>query len=297
MKFLKSNSYKTFQVINYILLTLFSFTMIYPIIYCISVSISDPYAIQLGRVIFWPVGFDLQAYKIILKSPEIQNGYLNTVLYTVVGTVICLFVTILGAYPLSRKRFRARKFFAIYFIITMYFSGGMIPSYLLIARLGMMDKIWAIVFPTAFNFFFIIIMRSNFSSIPDSLAESVYMDGGGEFSVLLYIVLPLSKAIIATVILFTAVARWNDFMGPLLYLNSPKNFPITLILRRYLIDELNSTEITVFMLDSKGKKVGTGILNAIRMAIITITILPIMMIYPFIQKYFLKGMLVGSVKE
>lgn len=296
MKIYKTRSFYLFQVSNYAFMALVTALMLYPFVYVVSISISDPYEIMIGNVKLWPVGISFQAYEIILKSPEILVAMRNSIVYATVGTLFALLVTVFGAYPLSVGRFRKKKFFLIFFAVTMYFSGGLVPTYLLIQNLGLINTMWAIVTPTAFNFFYILILRANFSGIPSSLSESAYMDGANDITILFKIMLPLSKATLATISLFSAVQLWNDYFGPLLYLNSPDKFPLTLLLRRYLIDAFDNPAMNEMMKDSKGRTIGSGIVQSMKMALIVFSIIPIIVIYPFLQKYFTKGVLVGSLK-
>lgn len=269
--------------------------MIYPFLYMISVSVSD-YA-RVSEVILLPKGFTLTAYKYIFRLKDIQFGYLNSVLYTILGVTISMTLTTLGAYPLSKKWLPGRSFFSVLVLITMYFGGGLIPVYLLVSGLGMIDTIWAIVIPGALNTYYLIVMRTYFtSSIPGEIEEACEIDGANQFQSLLYIYLPLSKPIIATLTLFYLVAMWNAWFPASIFLNDKSMFPIQLILKNAM-----STSGSAFL---GGSAAQIGALSkdsqvnymSLNYALTIAVVLPVMVIYPFCQKYFVKGVMVGSLK-
>lgn len=298
MNYDKSPGSRLFDIFNIIAMLIISFVMLYPFLYVISVSFSDLKAIRMGLVKLWPVGFDLTAYKICLANPDIWRAYYNTIIYTASGTFITVLLTAITAYPLAIKNFYGKKVITIFFTITMFFGGGLIPTYLLIMGLGFIDKIWAIIIPGALSMWNIIIFRTNFQQLPDSIYESAFVDGARRWTILFRIILPLSKPIIATIALFSMVGFWNSFYNPLIYLNSVSKFPLQVYLRNLLI----TRSMTMGYIDSaiqaqRGKAEDTsGLLTAIQMATIVISIGPIILVYPFAQKYFVKGMLVGSIK-
>lgn len=226
----------------------------------------------------------------MFQNPKIYSGYLNTLFYVIVGTALNLVMTTLAAYALSRPDLYGRSFFMKLITFTMFFSGGMIPTFLLIQNLGLLDTRWAMILPAAINTFNFIIMRTNFMNIPLGLIESAKIDGANDFRILLQIVVPLSKPILAVMTLYYAVDHWNDFMGPLLYLRSQELYPIQIVLRDILLS--NSTEAM-----GSANDTGFAIGENIKYATIIISTLPILMIYPFIQKYFVQGALIGAIKE
>ena len=289
---------KIFDWINVGFLLLFSIIMLYPLVYVISIAVSDSNAVTLGKVVIWPVGFDLTAFRITLVNPSIWNAYKNTVIYVALGTGLTLFLNTMAAYPLSRKQFYGRKVLMVYFAVTMFFGGGLIPAYLLINKLQMINTIWVMIIPSSVTAWNIILFRTNFQAIPESLIESVQIDGGNAFQIYYHVILPLSKPIIATIALFTMVAKWNDFFTALIYINDIHMIPLQNYLRS-LIVESNYEEfrdgITFISSQGSGKN-STGLMESVKMAAIIVSLGPILLTYPFVQKYFVKGVLIGSIK-
>ena len=282
----------------YLIATVAVIITLYPLIYVFSASISSAEYLVRNEVLFLPKGFSLTSYRIILNDSSVWRSYYNTLWYTVVGTVTSVFVTMLAAYPLSRKNFFARDFFMFLFVVTMFFSGGLIPSYLLIVNLGLYNSRWALIIPMLISTWNLVVARTYIqTNIPDELIESVHMDRGGEFTVLFRFVYPLSKPIIATISLFVAVSHWNSFFPALLYLSDLNLHPLQLLLRRLLL--LSSTQM---MRDAgmAAMQIGatemTKYFQQIRYAAIVVSLLPILAAYPFAQKYFIKGVMVGSLK-
>ncbi|MEK5057836.1 carbohydrate ABC transporter permease [Paenibacillus shunpengii] len=287
----KSFGEHIFDSINYILLILIMLLCAYPMLYIFNSSISDPEQLLASRsLMLIPEGLSFEAYSKVFQNPKIYSGYLNTLFYVIVGTALNLVMTTLAAYALSRPDLYGRSFFMKLITFTMFFSGGMIPTFLLIQNLGLLDTRWAMILPAAINTFNFIIMRTNFMNIPLGLIESAKIDGANDFRILLQIVVPLSKPILAVMTLYYAVDHWNDFMGPLLYLRSQELYPIQIVLRDILLS--NSTEAM-----GSANDTGFAIGENIKYATIIISTLPILMIYPFIQKYFVQGALIGAIKE
>jgi putative aldouronate transport system permease protein len=260
-----------------------------------AISVSDPAEVGRNSVVLWPKGFNFQSYRRVFEEGQIMISYWNSIRYTALGTAFVLIIGCLTAYPLSLQKFRAKRFLTVLFTITMFFNGGLIPTFMVIRNLGLLDTIWAVTLPAAFSFWNIIILRTNFQSIPKELIESAYMDGASDVHILVRIVIPLSKAILATIALFASVGLWNAFFGPLLYLSSPDMQPLTILLRRILVanESLSDTDMAGMDADpimTLGRTLG------LRMAVIFVTIGPIVLVYPFAQKFFVKGALVGSVK-
>ena len=266
--------------------------IIYPLYYILIVSISDGYAVMRGEVSFLPIGMNLQTYKVILQNPMIINSYTNTFLYTAVGTAVAVGLTALCAYPLSRGKMYAKTLFTTLIIFTMFFEGGIIPLYLLIDGLGILNSMWAIVLPPAINVFYMIIMRTFFQQIPNEIHESAYMDGANDLVVFIRMIVPLSMPVFATMMLFYSVWHWNSFFPALIYLNESSKYPVQIVMRNIVVaGEMSGMELSGDQ--SRLSNIGTNI----KYAVIIITMLPILCVYPFIQKYFVKGMLLGSLKE
>lgn len=290
---------RLFDAAIYTFLIVLILSCLYPFLYVFSVSISDSIPVASGKVTFFPIGIDTYAYATILGDPAIILAYANTILYAVSGTLLTLLLTSLTAYPLSLKRFYGRNVITVFFTITMFINGGLIPTFLLIRSLGMMNTIWAIIVPGALTMWNIVIIRTNFQGLPEELRESAYMDGASNWRILFQIVLPLSKPILATIALFTLVGQWNNFFGPLLYLSSPDKYPLQIILRKLIItNEMRGEflEQATSDLSRTGNANMIGFYESVKMAAIMVSIGPIIMVYPFIQKYFVKGVLVGSIK-
>ena len=280
---------RVFDVVKYIILAIVGFIMFYPMWYVFIVSMSSAKFISLGDIAFLPKGITFEAYERVFQSKNIWTGYRNTVIYTVVGTAINLLLTAMCAYPLSRKEFYGRKTLTILITVTMFVSGGMIPLYLVVNNLHLMNTMWAVILPSAISTYNMIIMRTSFEAIPDALIESAYLDGANDIIILRHIVLPLSKAIIATMVLFYSVSHWNSYFPAMLYLNSKSKYPVQVIMRDIIIgsDMSEAGDTSALSMVST---------TNYRYAVIIISLIPILMVYPFIQKYFTKGVMVGAVK-
>ena len=291
---------RLYDLLIYLFLILFCLSILYPFGYMAANSVSDYRQVGLEKVQVMPKGFHLGAYEIIVSAYNIRQAYWNSTRYTAVGTLLTLAVCSLAGYSLSKRRLVGRTFYIILFTITMFFTGGLIPTYLNILKLGLFDSIWAIVLPGAFNFWYIIILRTNIQQIPNDLIESAHMDGASDWFVYLRIVLPLSQAILATVAIWRMVAVWNEFFAPLLYLNSEEKMPLTIILRRILITQ--EENVDGVQADHGADPLAMdwivflGLRKATNMAAVLLTIGPIILTYPFFQKYFVRGILIGSLK-
>ncbi|WP_211746675.1 carbohydrate ABC transporter permease [Paenibacillus sp. Marseille-Q4541] len=287
----KSVGENVFDVVNYLLLILVVLLCAYPMLYIFNSSISDPQQLLASRsLMLLPEGFSVEAYSKVFQNPKIYSGYMNTLFYVIVGTAVNLLMTTLAAYALSRPDLYGRSFFMKLITFTMFFGGGMIPTFLLIQNLGLLDTRLAMILPAAISTFNFIIMRTNFMSIPLALIESAKIDGANDFRILFQIVVPLSKPILAVMTLYYAVDHWNDFMGPLLYLRSQDLYPIQIVLRDILLS--NSTEAM-----GSANDTGFAIGENIKYATIIVSTLPILLVYPFIQRYFVQGALIGAIKE
>ncbi|CAH1210233.1 Diacetylchitobiose uptake system permease protein DasC [Paenibacillus sp. JJ-223] len=282
------------EAVLYAFAILFLIAVIYPIYFIVIASFSDPSAVANGQVWFFPKGFTLEGYKELLRHDNIWIGYRNTILYTVVGTLIGLVVNISAAYALSRKDLVGRKFFSLFFIFTMFFSGGLIPTFLTIRDFHLYDTFLVMVLPFSVVVFDMIVARTFFqTSIPGDLWEAAQIDGCGNLRYFALIVLPLSKAIIAVLGLWIAVGYWNSYFNALIYLKDPNLYPLQLILRNILI----TNQMQSGMGTGEAAQVALRLANLMRYSVIIIATIPIMCVYPFIQKYFNQGVMIGAVKE
>ncbi|MBO0992114.1 carbohydrate ABC transporter permease [Bacillus sp. SD088] len=279
----------SFTIVNAIILLGVALVTTYPFLHMMAVSLSGDVHVLRGDVNLIPKGLTLKNYLHVLSDPRIGTGYLNTLIYVTLGTVISLIITAMGAYALSKKRMIFRKGFMLMIVFTILFSGGMIPTFLVVKNLGLMDTVWAMVLPAAISTWNLIIMRTFFSStIPNELEESAKIDGLNDIGIFIRIVLPLSKPVLATIGLFYAVGIWNNFMLPLLYLRDNALYPLQIILRNMvLVEEMASVSGTDAVV----------IQESIQYATILVSTLPILLLYPFLQKYFVKGVMIGSLKD
>lgn len=291
MKIKEAIGEKVFVSIVMAFLILSIVVTLYPFIYVASMSISEPKYVVQQSVWLVPKGFSIGAYKMVFENKEVWQSYYNTIWYTAVGTIINVIMTVIAAYPLSRKTFFARKFFMFFIVATMFFSGGMIPAFLLIKNLHLYDTRWAIVLSAAISTWNVIITRTYFHTIPDSLQESAKIDGCNDIGILFRIVMPLALPITAVVGLFCAVGFWNSYFAALLYLPSAKYHPLQLYLMKIVIQ--NSQQ---FMGATQGYE-RTLYAAQLKYAIIIVAVLPIICVYPFLQKYFVKGVIIGAIKE
>ncbi len=265
---------------------------LYPLIYVFSMSISDPFSVARSEIWLWPKGLSFEAFKTVLNDSNIYLYYFNTLWYTVVGTVLGVLVTALAAYPLSRRNFRPRNFFMMLITFTMFFSGGLITTYLVTARfLGLYNTRWAIVLPTLTTAWYVIVARTFFTTIPDEMLESVRMDGASEYRVFAQFVLPLSAPILSVLALYFAIGYWNNFFSALLYLGKKELHPLALYVRRVVIQSSLESSDAV---DLSAAAVMSQI--QIKYAVIVVAVLPILLLYPFLSKYLSKGLMVGSLK-
>lgn len=287
----KTTSEKIFAIFNYIFLALLSIIFAYPIFHAVLASISDP--LQLMRhtgVIYKPLGFSLEGYKVVFANRNIVTGYVNTIAYTVIGTALSMLFSILGAYALSRPYFPGKKVFTFAIVFTMYFSGGMIPSFLLVRNIGMYNTRAAMIIPSLLTTYNLIVMKTAFQSVPASLEESAKIDGANDFVVLFKIILPVTIPTMAVMILFYAVNYWNSWFPALMYLQERNYYPLQMFLREILISNSASgnasMDVDTYMLE-----------ETIKFTTIVVSTVPILCIYPFVQKYFMSGLMLGSIKE
>jgi multiple sugar transport system permease protein/putative aldouronate transport system permease protein len=290
----ESRGDRIFTICNYIFLSLLVLSVLYPLIYVLSASLSSTKAVASGRVWLFPVEFSLLGYKTIFEYSKIWVGYGNSMFYMIVGTTVNVILTILAAYPLSRRDFYGRGIFMFLFVFTMMFNGGLIPNYLLVQDLGLLNSRWALIIPNALSVFNVIITMSFFkSTIPNELLESAQLDGCNDFKFLFKIVLPLSAPIIAVISLFYAVGHWNSYFGALIYLRDASLFPLQLILRDILVQ--NSVDPSM-MGDATQMANKIGLQQLLKYSLIVVSSLPVLIAYPFVQRFFVKGVMIGSLK-
>lgn len=292
---------RIFNVINILLLTLLLLIVAYPLYFIIIASFSNPDLVNTGKVIFWPREISWEGYKMVFQYSDLWVGYRNTIFYATFGTLINLAVTLPAAYSLSRRDFRFKSFFVTFFMIPMFFSGGLIPTYLLMTRtLGMHNTVWAILIPGATSMMQMVVARTFFqATIPEELRESAEIDGASNFRVFFMIVLPLSTAIIAVQGLQAAVGHWNAFFNAFLYLSDlgGKHLqPLSIVLRRILISAQASAVADEFMQDQTSYVERLRRVEQIKYAMIIVSVIPILVVYPFVQRYFVKGVMIGAIK-
>ncbi len=288
----RKNRFTTFDLIIYVIATILLLIVLYPLILVISNSISDPVAVAGGEVIFLPKGLNFAGYKAVFADKNIMTGYANTIFYTVVGTIINLLVTLPAGYALTKKM-PAKGFINGFILFTMYFSGGLIPTFLWINQMGLFGSRWVLLLMGAFNVYNSIICRSFFAALPIELEEAAEIDGCNPIKIFIKIILPLSKALIGVMVLYFGVGHWNSYFHAMIYLDDNKKMPLQVFLRRILIlAESVSTleESAEYALEVLQREA------LIRYAVIIVAAAPLMIIYPFLQKYFDKGVLIGSVK-
>lgn len=285
----------TFDVFNYSLMFLLSLAFVYPFIYVIAVSLSDVGPVTRNEVWLLPRGgVDLLGYQIVLNDDTILRSYLNTIYYCLTAWLVGIVLTANIAYGLSISNLRGRGLFTILLVIPLFFEGGLIPTVLTIQTYGLMNTVWALVLPGAVTLFHVVILRTNFQTLPASLRESAAMDGANHMTILWRIYLPLSKAIIATLSLWIVVRQWNSFFAPLLYLVDDRKYPLQLVLRKLIVEQVQRGGASLDAPSSQD--IQTGLVEKLKMAAILVSIGPIILVYPFLQKYFIKGVLIGSIK-
>lgn len=283
---------RAFDAANAVFMIGLSVVTLYPFLYVLISSLSDPaWVVQTRGLIWFPHGFNLEAYRLVFQNPAILTGYANTLFYVVIGTALNILMTSLGAYALSRPLLMWRNAIMFLIVFTMFFSGGLIPTYLLVSNLGLLDSRWALIIPSAMSAYNLIIMRTSFQALPASLEESAKLDGANDFTILFRIVLPLSMPVVAVMILFYGVGHWNSWFNALIYLRTRDLYPLQLILREILIT--NSTDSMMTAVGG-GDKMPIG--ETIKYATIIVATIPILLLYPFLQKYFVKGVMIGAIK-
>ena len=284
---------RVFLIVVRIMLGVALALVLLPLIYIVASSFSSPAAVNAGRVRFWPVEFSLEAYRSVLSNAEVLQGYYNSLIYAVAGTAISVTLTVAIAYPLSRRTFYGRNVLMTLLVFTMLFSGGVIPTYMVVHDLGMLNTRWAMLIPNAIGVWQVIIARTFFAnSIPDELYEAAMLDGAGEIRTLRSVVLPLSKPLLAVIALMYTIYQWNTYFDALVYLKDPDLFPLQIVLRNILLLNTPRTGAT----DMAQQMHQIQLANVLRYALIVVSSLPVLIIYPFVARHFTKGVLVGAVK-
>ena len=289
----ESKGDRAFTIFNYIFLAIVAVVVLYPLIFVLSASLSNPEYVISGDLWLWPKEFTVEAYEKVFQNPDIINGFINTLKYTFFGTLLNIVMTICAAYPLSRRNLKGKGFIMAFMVFTMFFSGGLIPTYLLIRDLGMINTFWVMIIPNAVAVWNIIIMRTFFQSIPFEIEESAMIDGAGNFRILWSIVLPLSLPVMAVMVLFYAVGHWNSYFQALIYLQDQDKFPLQLILRQILIQGQADDMIKATSESFLAQKLSV---EGLKYAVLIVANLPMLMLYPFLQRYFVKGLMIGSLK-
>jgi putative aldouronate transport system permease protein len=285
---------RVFDSFNVAVMILVMIVTLYPLLYVLFASLSTPEAIYRSKgLLLWPVEPTLGGYQLVFKNPSILSGYKNTLIYVVVGTALNVLMTSLGAYVLSRKRLKFGKPLLLMIVFTMYFSGGLIPLFLIVRNLGLINRMWAILLPGAISTWNLLVMRTSFAAIPDSIEESAKMDGAQDFTILFRIIIPLSLPIMAVMTLFYGVAQWNSWFYAVIFLRDRGMYPLQLILREILIMKVESDSVRLAM---TGDMQSVEMMGLIKYAVIIVATVPILLIYPFLQRYFVKGVMVGSIK-
>lgn len=287
------NSDKVFHVINCCLLGLVALIVLYPLYFIVIASISDPDAVLAGKVVLFPVDITFSGYEKIMERTDVWRGYYNTIVYTVWTVVLSLVVTIPAGWALSRKNLWGKKFFMVYFIIPMFFGGGLIPFYNVMSTLGLINTKWAIILPSILSVWNLFMCKTFFeSSIPDALIEAAKIDGAGCFNTFLQVVIPLSKAILAVMALYYAIGQWNSYFNAMIFLQDETQYPLQLVLKEILI----ASESTV---GGSGETIlqQYRLANQLKYVSVIVSALPVLMFYPFVQKYFAQGVMIGSIKE
>lgn len=283
---------KIFDAINGFLLLILLLAVAYPLYFVVIASISSPTLVNSGEVLFYPKGLNFTGYTFVLQDEMLWHGYLVTIVLTVVGTIINLALTFTGAYALTKTHLPGIKVIMFLFTFTMFFSGGMIPTYLCISEMGLLNTIWAVVLPGAITANHVIIVRTFFQGIPRELTEAAAIDGCTNFKAFTHIVLPLSKAVVAVIALYVASSLWNGYFGPMIYLNDQELYPLQLFLRQILLqNDMQGADISASSVQEE-----QFIAQLIRYGVMIVSTVPMMILYPFIQKYFVKGVMIGSVK-
>lgn len=282
---------KVYNIINIVILMILALIVIYPLYFIIIASFSNADAVLGGRVFFYPVDITFVGYQKILERTDVWVGYLNTIIYTLFTTLFALLVTISAGWALSRKKLPFRRFFMVFFIITMFFGGGLIPFYNVVSNLGLINSMWAIILPSILSVWNLFMTKTFFEGMSESMIEAAEIDGANHFTTFIFIILPLSKAIIAVMALYYAVGQWNSYFNAMIFLNDEKKYPLQLVLREILIASETTT-------GGSGETIleQYRLANQLKYVSVIVSSLPVILLYPFVQKYFAQGVMIGALK-
>lgn len=283
---------KVFYSVNYVLLALAGLSCVLPLVHVLAVSLSDSHAVVSGRVSLWPIGWSLESFASLFKGTRIVNSFINSVVITAVGVTLSMLATIMAAYPVSRPYFYARKPFMLAIVFTMLFSGGLIPTFLVIKSLGLLNTYGALWLPGLVSAFNMLVLKTHFESIPAEMEEAARMDGCSEWRLIAQIALPLSLPVLAALTLFYAVSYWNAFMNVLIYINSPEKYNMTVLVQQMVQSQSLLQEMNHLQPEELNQITPEGI----KTAGVIFMVAPMLIIYPFLQKYFVKGMMIGAIK-
>lgn len=288
-------SRKVFNVLNTLFISLVMLSCVLPFMHILALSLSDNAAATAGRVTLWPIGFNVEAYKYVASKREFLSATWISLCRVVLGTTLNMFLVIIASYPMSKetKVFRQRPFYVWFFIVTMFFGGGLIPSYMVIRALGLLNTIWALILPGAFSAWNMILLMNFFRGVPKEMEEAAYLDGAGHWKILWRIYIPVSTPVLATLLLFTVVGHWNSWFDGMFYMNSPSKYPLATYLSTLI---MNNNMNVSNMSEEQLKRLMSFSDKTLRSAQIFVAMVPILLVYPFLQKYFMKGIVVGSVK-
>lgn len=285
---------KIFHIVNTVIMVLIAIVMVYPLYYIVLASVTDPTVVNTGKLLLFPEKIYLEGYKAAFEYKQLFTGFLNSILYTVAGTMISICLTIPGAYALSRKDLKGRNVVMFLFTFTMFFSGGMVPTYMLVSKLRLIDTMWAMVLPGALSVYNLIVVRTFFqTNLPDELLEAAKVDGCSDLKFFWHIALKVSGTIIAVMVLFYAVGIWNSYFNAIMYMNSRSKMPLQAVLRDLLILNTVTNELPIDATETVSRMMRA---DQLKYCVIIISTVPMMIFYPFIQKYFTKGVMIGSIK-
>ena len=291
---LRSRKDKMFDALIILVLCIVLVIVLYPLYFVVIASVSDPIQVIGGKVILKPIGFNFEAYKRVFKYEMVMRGYGNTLMYTAAGTTLNLVMTDLAAYPLSRRKLHGKGFVLGMMMVTMFFSGGLIPTYVTIRSLRLLDTFWVMILPGALSVYNTMLMRSFFiTSVPVELEEAARIDGASHFKTLTQVILPVSKAILAVMVVFYAAGHWNNYFSGLIYLSTEEKYPLQLVLRAILIQNQMQEEMVIDVGDTYNRQM---MAETLKYALIIVSSVPLLLLYPFVQKYFVHGVMIGSVK-
>lgn len=296
MKIKQSFSYRVFSVINIVVLSAITLTCIFPILHILAMSLSDSTSALAGKVVFLPVNFSLEAYKYLIIKPDFFNSVGISFMRVIIGTIINMVLIVLTAYPLSKSsnQFRSRNIYMVYFAITMFIGGGLIPTYMIIKNLNLLNSFWVLVLPCALSIWNVIIMMNFIRGLPRAVEEAAFIDGANQWQTLFKVILPMSLPSIASLLLFSMIAHWNSWFDGMFYMNNVNNYPMATYLATQII---NNNKSMTNMTPEQLKLLMSLSERTVRSAQLFISIIPILVVYPFLQKFFIKGIVVGSVKE